>query len=328
MIYSMNHITNRKSIDMDRYIVMFFMILMNTLPIVLLSIVFLLILNGECTKLIVTCLVSYGLHTFRIPEKARVILVNMFGSKTYAMCEVYRSEKTKQLTENHRSITCLSPHGPTVYPIACHSMPFSYDGKMKPSIFVSPVLKKIPFVESIFSILGNVSSVDPAQFQKDLIKGLSNKNQLSMYPGGFQDVFSMCEDPSVLTINVNRHSRLYKILLQEKISIMPLLILNEGDIFKHNVFLVKACKFVHHTFFRCGIPIPPLGDTNMPLVCREKIKMCYGDMIDVSSVEDENDYCRKHIEALQSIHKHCIDNNYTTKRLVIVDKADKKLKSQ
>ena len=48
----------------------------------------------------------------------------------------------------------------------------------------------------------------------------------AMYLGGFDDIFDNCEDPSVLSININIQSILFQLAAENKRNLIPTLVLN------------------------------------------------------------------------------------------------------
>ena len=128
------------------------------------------------------------------------------------------------------------------------------------------------------------------------------QNPITIYQGAFQDVFANCNKPDELTIIVNRNSRLFDIVLNNKRNIVPILVFDELTNYGYPKQIVRFFEYVHNNFVRCGIPLPVPGTFWIPLMSYSKTRMICGEPIMVDGIKSGAELCDKYADALRKIH--------------------------
>jgi hypothetical protein len=212
--------------------------------------------------------------------------------------------------EYNKSIIMVAPHGPTFYPSVYYGSLFEREFGIPYTALATPALFNIPYAPMIMSGLCNIIGVDPISLN-NFLEGDNGPGVT--YPGGFDDVFDNSTDNSVITVNVNPESLLFRLAAKNGRSLIPTLVLNETAIFTHAKFVVDFFKYVHKNYTRTGIPVPALSPCGLPvLASTEKMILIYGPPVKDS---DSQLLADKYIDAVIQLHNQAIEQGKTNKQL-------------
>ncbi|VBB17702.1 putative diacylglycerol acyltransferase [Yasminevirus sp. GU-2018] len=218
------------------------------------------------------------------------------------VCEMYDFEKIDDgagSASANNTILCVAPHGPTVYPVmGCFHWMYHKLGVVTKTCVASAMMR-LPMFNGLISSVTELVDVTP----KALEKALSTSSEPHcIYVGGFHEVFENCINPSEIVVVVNSKSRFYDMAIKHRKRLVPILVLDELDYFKHPKLIVRLFWFVHKKLFRCGIPIPVLGEFYLPLYLTKKIKLVCGEPIEASSYKTGTDLCNAYVDELKKVH--------------------------
>lgn len=218
------------------------------------------------------------------------------------------------LDQYKKCIIMLAPHGPTILPVSYIMSLLKQHYGVPNQVWVAPMLLKVPYVSMVLSAFGScvLNSVHPKSFIP-FIEG--DNGPYSIYHGGFDDIFDNCEDNSTITININPISLLFKLAAKNKKALVPVLIVNETEIFTHNKYVVKVFKYVHKNFIRVGLPLPPLSSLGLPFYCsgKQMVILC-GEPIWES---DADTLVTRYVASMRELHSRAVGSGYTKKTLNI-----------
>lgn len=269
-------------------------------------------------QVIIWLVVSVKIHrTVCSDAMKRYIIDTFFPSDP--MNNPFELHGLDRLTEADikNSVWCVSPHGPTLYPVsACGQAIYKRFGLIV-SICAASSMLKIPFVKFISSCIAHVIDVEPKSFIRDVS---ATTDPVLIYSGGFHDVFENCLHTETLNVMVNSKSRLYDILIEESKTLIPVLVLNEMDNFTHFKPMVRLCRWIHKHYIRCGVPVPVPGSFYVPLFSVKKTWMICGLPIDSSQFKSGQELYHAHIQGIQNLYTEAKTKwPQCTKPLNIVD---------
>jgi hypothetical protein len=197
------------------------------------------------------------------------------------------------------SIASISPHGPTIYGSMTYNYAIYRLFNRPVAICLATALTRIPLFNFFASSVCHPIDVEPKNF---IAKIKNNDTPFVIYSGGFHDVFENCLNPDQITITVNSKSRLYNILIESNKKLIPILVLNELENYRHPIFVVKFFQYIHKNLFRCGVPVPVPGSFWIPLFSINKTIMVCGDIIDCRKFESGEQLCIKHVQELERLY--------------------------
>jgi hypothetical protein len=202
-----------------------------------------------------------------------------------------------------KSIIIIHPHGPTATIPPCLCPIINRVFNLTTVVFVAKNFLRIPLIRYVYTLYATFTYVDPKQIEHILN---TVPKPAMIYPGGFPEVFANSKHPDKLNIIVNPKSKLYEIAKTSNRYLIPLLVLNETDVYNHPKLATRFFDWLYNHGIRIGIPTPYLGQYGIPCWSSDKtINLAIGIPIDTSKLTSQeiHEEVIKQIEDLHCKHE-------------------------
>ena len=290
------------------------------LPVTLIMIICLAFMMDQIFGLILV-LTVLAIGTYDLTPEQRISLSELIFPVNVrdSPCEIHHMNRLDNV-DLTKTITCISPHGPWMYPSMSYKFHILRRYKSDIGMCTSASLLQIPLMRTLLSMTVYPINVSPTEFGREIN---SYNGPVVVYPGAFRDVFANCRDPNTLTLMVNRKSRLFGMIIDSKRDLVPMIAVDELIHYSHPPFIVSFFEYVHKNIVRCGLPLPVPGFLGIPLFSISKIQMLCGGPIKVEGIKEGTELCDKYTDALRNLYKEAKDMGIKTNPLKIIDYSKK-----
>lgn len=226
------------------------------------------------------------------------------------------------LDKYKKCIIMFAPHGATFFSAFYIGAILRKHYGVINQMLSAPLMLKVPYTGMCLTSIGicTLNPVDPTNFVP-FMEG--DNGPYSIYHGAFDDIFDNSEDNSVITINVQANSLLFKIASKTGKYLVPVLIANETKIFTHNKYITKLFKYIHKNYIRTGMPIPPMSPSGLPFFCTtEPLYIICGDPI---TDPDPIALVHMYVNSMKELHAKAVESGYTNSPINIKLKGLPKL---